>query len=306
MNKWIFLGLCLLAGAGCARVNAPQHDDYQRLAGNIAQWGAIVDLRSGAQVEAAQLLDTLAAADTVLVGELHDNPAHHLIEQWLATGLRERRPQGAVVLEMLDSGQQRSVSEVQAWLRQGNQLRRKRLGQVMQWNANWDWTQYGALVESLMQGSAPLLAGNLSATERRALMAVPPPSAEALFPSQGVADRQRRQIVEMHCGQVEQPRLDATLAVQHARDQRMANVLDRAASPRLLFAGTLHALKGLGVPQYLKNGPADPGLKVLVLGEQGQTVSAADADYLWLLPTEDAAGAPLGGRVVACDPAMAH
>lgn len=298
-SSFIWLGLALCAG--CASVNAPVAESpYNQVQANIPHWGAIIDLASGEQVPASYLLDDLASASTVMVGEVHVNPVHHLIEQWLAARLAERRPQGAVVLEMLGSDQQRPVDEVKAWLAAGNQVRNSRLKRIMHWDERWSWAQYGSLVESLMLAPGPVLAGNLSGAQRNVLMNSPPADTADLFASADVAAQQRKHIVDMHCGQIDQARIDAMLAIQYARDQRMAQVLDKAPAPRLLFAGTLHTLKSQGAPLYLKGGPADPALKVLVLGEQGQPVSHQDADYLWLLPARDADGTALSGAAPTC------
>lgn len=298
-SSFIWLGLALCAG--CASVNQPATEStYSQVEANIGEWGAIIDLASGEQVPADRLLDELAVANTVMVGEVHVNPVHHLIEQWLAIRLGERRPQGAVVLEMLASDQQRPVDEVKTWLAEGNQVRARRLKQIIRWDERWDWAQYGALVESLIQAPAALLAGNLSRAQRNEMMNSPPADTTALFANPAVAAQQRKQIVDMHCGQIDQARLDAMLAIQYARDLRMAQVLDQAPAPRLLFAGTLHTLKTQGAPLYLKQGPADAALKVLVLGEQGQPVARQDADFLWLLPARDATGAALSGAAPSC------
>lgn len=302
MYRSCLLGACLALFVGCASVNAPpvQHA-YARAEANIPGWGAIIEVRSGQQIEATQLLDVLAQAPTVMVGETHDNLAHHLIEQWLAARLAERRPQGAVVLEMLDSDQQRPVSQVQAWLQAGNSVRPARLRQIMQWDARWSWEQYGSLVSALMHAPAPVLAGNLSTGERKAVAAQAPDDAQALFPDADVAAAQRQRIVDMHCGEIDAQRLDAMLAIQHGRDVRMAQVLDAAPAPRLLFAGVLHTLKTQGAANFLKHGPRDPGLKVLVLGEEGQALSAQDADFIWLLPAHDADGVALAAAAAVCD-----
>ncbi|UVM57685.1 ChaN family lipoprotein [Pseudomonas sp. B21-012] len=302
MFKSSFIGAGLALLVGCASVNAPVADSaYTRVESHIPEWGAIIELGSGKQVSPTQLLDELAPAHTVMVGEVHDNFAHHLIEQWLATHLAKRRPQGAVVLEMLGSDQQRPVAEVQAWLGQGNQVRSQRLQQIIHWDPRWSWEQYGTLMAALMPAPAALLAGNLSGAERKRLMATATANPDGLFPSPAIAARQRQQIKQMHCGQIDAARMNAMLAIQHARDQRMAQVLDNAQAPRLLLAGVLHTLKSLGAPQYLGQGASDPGLKVLVIAEQDHRLSASDADYVWMLPSADAEGAALVTDAGGCD-----
>ncbi|MCS5516114.1 ChaN family lipoprotein [Pseudomonas qingdaonensis] len=233
-------------------------------------------------------------------GETHDNVAHHLIEQWLATGLAERRKQGAVVLEMLDSDQQRPVGDVQAWLGAGNRVRLARLRKIMQWDERWSWEQYGPLMQALMQAPAPVLAGNLSPRERKQVAADAPADAASLFPQAAIAEVQRQRIVQMHCGEIDLPRLNAMLAIQHGRDRRMAQVLDAAPAPRLLFAGVLHTLKSQGAPQYLRHS-ARSRFEGAGAGEEGQAPAAQDADFVWLLPSQDGDGVALAPVAASCD-----
>lgn len=57
------LGACLALLVGCATVNTPPAQTaYARVEANIPGWGAIVDVRSGQQIDAGQLLDVLAQA----------------------------------------------------------------------------------------------------------------------------------------------------------------------------------------------------------------------------------------------------
>nr|NLU59926.1 hypothetical protein [Pseudomonas sp. BIGb0427] len=301
MFKSSFIGAGLALLVGCASVNAPVADSaYTRVESRIPEWGAIIELGSGKQVSPTQLLDELAPAHTVMVGEVHDNFAHHLIEQWLATHLAKRRPQGAVVLEMLDSDQQRPVAEVQAWLGQGNQVRSQRLQQIIHWDPRWAGsnTAHDGSADASASGTAGRQPGGRRAQASDGNSASQPRRS---VPSPAIAARQRQQIKQMHCGQIDAARMNAMLAIQHARDQRMAQVLDNAQAPRLLLAGVLHTLKSLGAPQYLGQGASDPGLKVLVIAEQDHRLSASDADYVWMLPSADAEGAALVTDAGGCD-----
>lgn len=303
MRRLILFCVCLTLLAGCARLNSAAQDDaYAGVSGRIAEWGAIVDLASGEQIDARRLLERLADAPTLLVGETHDNLAHHLIERWLYERLEQMRPHGAVVLEMLAADRQKPVRQVQEWLQAGNRLRLSRLPEVMRWDRRWNWEQYGALVGELMRGSAPVLAGNLSEARRESLMAQPPADPLALFADLELARQQRLEIRRMHCGELDPAREAAMLAIQAERDRHMARVLEGAPAPRLLFAGSRHVLKRIGVPRYLR----EPGARVLLIGEEGQALEAADADFVWLLPARDESGAPLGNAASRCEAPNAH
>ena len=43
------------------------------------------------------------------------------------------------------------------------------------------------------------------------------------------------------------------------------------------------------------------GLKVLVLGEEGQAPAVQDADFVWLLPSQDGDGVALAPAAASCD-----
>ena len=110
-----------------------------------AQMGQIVDLASGERISPEQLVERLAKAPRVLVGEQHDNPDHHALQLWLSRQLAARRPQGSVLLEMLNPEQQARVEQAQADSRAGRSP--ADAFAALAWQPGWDWGQYGALVQ---------------------------------------------------------------------------------------------------------------------------------------------------------------
>ncbi len=84
-----------------------------------ADLGVILDLRSGQRLTAPQLVEQLAAASRVLVGEQHDNPDHHALQLWLLRALAGQRTQGSLLLEMLNPNQQAAVDQVRAAIAKG-------------------------------------------------------------------------------------------------------------------------------------------------------------------------------------------
>ena len=71
------------------------------------------------------------------------------------------------------------------------------------------------------------------------------------------------------------------LAVQQQRDRRMAEALLAAPQPSLLFAGSFHARRDLGVPLHMQDLRAEQGLQVLILAQVGSPISAQSADFVW-------------------------
>lgn len=75
----------------------------------IAQTGEITNLHTGESLTARELLIILGKQQRVIVGEQHDNIVHHQIEHWLIEELPTQRPQGSLLLEMINPDQQVKV-----------------------------------------------------------------------------------------------------------------------------------------------------------------------------------------------------
>ncbi len=253
-----------------------------------AELGQIRDLASGELLSPQQLVERLAAAPRVLVGEQHDNPDHHALQLWLLRELAARRPQGSLLLEMLTPSQQARVDKVQAQSRAGTAP--TDLIGALAWQPGWDWSVYGPLVSEALRQPYPLLAANLDRSEIMSIYQQRPtlPSGAATTPA--VQDALFADIRESHCGLLPDSQLPAMLAVQQQRDRRMAERLLAAPQPAVLLAGAFHVRKDLGVPLHLADLGAGQGTAVLVLAEVGKDVVASSADYVWYtaaLPAQD-------------------
>lgn len=280
--------ICLLALllplAACQSVStAPPLPIWQSPDGrDHAELGVIRDLNSGAQLTPAQLLDRLAVAPRVLVGEQHDNPDHHALELWLARALAARRPQGSVLLEMLNPDQQARVTAAQAQSAAGEPA--ADLYQALAWQRGWDWSLYGPLVTWLVRQPAPLFAANLDRAEIISVYRSRPTLTGPASTAAPVQAALQADIRQSHCGLLPDSQIPAMLAVQQQRDRRMAERLSQAPQPALLFAGGFHVRRDLGVPLHLQDLGAGQGAQVLMLIEVGGAVGKAQADYVWYTP----------------------
>lgn len=253
-----------------------------------AELGQIRDLASGELLSPQQLVERLAVAPRVLVGEQHDNPDHHALQLWLLRELAARRPQGSLLLEMLMPSQQARVDEVQAQSRAGNAP--VDLIGALAWQPGWDWSVYGALVSEALRQPYPLLSANLDRSEIMSIYQQRPALPTGVSTTPAVQDALFADIRESHCGLLPESQLPAMLAVQQQRDRRMAERLLAAPQPAVLLAGAFHVRKDLGVPLHLADLGAGQDTAVLVLAEVGKEVEAGSADYVWYtaaLPEQD-------------------
>lgn len=247
--------------------------------------GTLVELASGRVLQAEELLERLAAAPLLLVGEKHDNPDHHAIQLELLQALDARRPQGALLLEMVNDSQQDVVDAVRLELQAGSEP--EDLPAALQWNAGWDWQQYGGLVSHALRQPWPLLAGDLPRDAQMAIYRNPPELAGEQASRTGVREQLMAEIHRAHCGKLPESQLGNMLAVQQQRDLNMARQLLAAPAPAMLIAGGYHVRKDLGVPLHLADQDAGRSFVVLMLGEEGQAFSAGQADYLWVTPATE-------------------
>lgn len=241
--------------------------------------GRIRDLHNGQAVTPQVLVERLARAPRVVVGERHDNPDHHALQRWLLQSLADRRAQGSLLLEMLTPAQQPRVDSV----RQLPALP-KDLPDALAWSPGWDWNLYGPIVEFALAQRYPLLAANLDAAEIQRFYLQAPGLVGTRSNAVTVRDALLEQIRESHCGLLPESQMPPMLAVQQQRDRRMAERLLQAPTPALLFAGAWHGRKDVGMPLHTLDLGASEAPVVLMLAEEGSDVTSAMADYVWYTP----------------------
>jgi len=251
---------------------APQGRDHTDL-------GVIRELATGRTLTPQELVERLAVAPRVLVGEQHDNPDHHALQLWLLRELATQRVQGSLLMEMLNPDQQSRVDAAQTQTRAGRPP--ADAFKALTWQANWDWSVYGALVTYALRQPYPLLAANLDRAQIMQVYKQRPVLKGEASTTEQVQATLLEDIRESHCGLLPEAQMPAMLAVQQQRDRRMAERLMAAPTPAMLLAGAFHVRKDLGVPLHLKDLGAGEGNAVLILAEAGKTVTADSADYVW-------------------------
>ncbi len=276
MRFLILLAALALGACSQAPISSPKN--------SLDHLGEITDLRSGESLSPEQLLSRLAAQPRVIVGEKHDNPYHHQIELWLVENLPQQRPQGSVLMEMINPSQQAKVSQVKQWLQGNPAVRDSRVAELIDWQPGWKWSLYGDLTMAAMRAPYPLWSANLDRDEIMAFYQQPsfPRGQRSVRPA--VQKALEETIRTSHGGKIEPQQLHAMLAIQQQRDRRMAERLLAAPTPTLLIAGGYHASKSVGVPLHVQDLQPTALPTVLMLAEPGVPIDKQVADYLWVTP----------------------
>ena len=228
----------------------------------------------------AAILGVLAVAatarDVTVIGEVHDNPAHHALQ---AERVAAIRPAG-LVFEMLTFDQAGAVTPQ-------NRDDPEALAKALDWAASsWpDFTMYYPIFAAAP--GARIFGAGLTREAARAAMnggnAGPVTGEAAAFnldrplPKSQQAAREALQM-QAHCNALPKDMLPGMVRVQRLRDAMLARATLRAyrqtGGPVVVITGNGHARRDWGMSAYLSR--VAPGLDIHVIGQ-----------------TED--GAPLSG-----------
>lgn len=249
---------------------------------------AALCLSGGRAGELSDVADSLADADVVILGEVHDNTDHHLRQAELLEALRP----AAVVWEMITQAQ-------------ADTLDATRLGEAeyvadrLAWkHSGWPKfdlyapvfaaaagaAQYGAQVPrpdvaaALEQGIVTYF-GNMAAA--RFGLDQPLPEADQ-------AAREAEQQVN-HCNAMPDEMLPLLVDVQRLRDARLAAAADRALAdhggPVVVITGNGHARLDRGLAVYLAH--ARPNAQIRSLGQSENGQISGSFDLLLDAPSPD-------------------
>ena len=242
------------------------------------------DLRRGVWLTSGALLDELARAPAVIIGERHDNAEHHRLERWVISQLAIRGVLGGVVLEMLDREQQGMLEGIPGVLLAD--LPDGELMALLDWQRGWDWAVYGPLVRQALRLGVPLLAGNLP---RESIQSIIMANQAPSLPN-AVARAQRQALIEGHCGLLPESMLAGMLAAQVARDRAMAAALAALPSTSVLVCGSGHARRDIGVALHAETTTVCLGLVELAPGQDWESAlpdsidGGPPFDIAWFTP----------------------
>lgn len=234
---------------------------------------------TGAASLTEELLNRMRLADIVLLGEIHDNPDHHVNQAEIIEALQPK----AVVWEML-------TEETAARVNAGALDNPDNFEVVIGW-AEQNWPGFGLYRPVLLAADGLVQFGGLvprSATQKAMDLGIGPSFGAgageyglsvALSPAQQSAREQHQQVA--HCGKMPDDMLPMMVNIQRLRDATLARsaieAYDETGGPVVVITGNGHARKDWGVPVYLKR--VRPGLRVFSLGqsEDGELKGIYDA-----------------------------
>lgn len=237
-----------------------------------------------------EALDTLRA-DIVILGEVHDNPAHHLNQARAVAAIAPK----ALVFEML-------TPEQAARATPGLRADPAGLGQALEWEAS-GWPDF-ALYAPVF-AAAPEAAIHGAALPRAEVRRAMTDGAAAVFGAEAGAyglaeapapDEQaalEAEQMEAHCNALPPELVPGMVAAQRLRDAAFARAtlraLEETGGPVVLITGSGHARTDRGVPAVLAR--VQPGVSVISVGQLERPARPDQPFDRWLVtdpaPRED-------------------
>lgn len=235
----------------------------------------------------AVLAGAAADADLIVLGEVHDNPAHHALRGAVLERLaKEReaagRPKPAVVMEHLRTDQQSALDRFTELQRdaEGKGTADALLG-FLDWDAT-GWppqSMFQPLFRDILSARLAIVPGDAPRDDirnvaRQGIAALDDAMRQRLklvepLPKP-LADTLAAELKESHCGLMPEAALAPMAIAQRYRDAHLADALVKAADKAgaaALLTGNGHVRADRGVPYYLRKMAANRTLLTVMLVE---------------------------------------
>lgn len=266
--------------------------------------GKLWDMRSRSHIDEATLLARIDKANVLLLGETHDNPVHHELQQKLLQARLESGSRPALLMEQFDTERQAALD-----LALAGSNRDEALNTAATLTKGWDWRFYRPLLVTALDHKLPVVAANLSRERLR-------PVVRQGFAAFDAADLKRmavdevwsegrqkylaRLIEQAHCGQIGAELRDGLVRSQRLRDAVMADAaLSSIGRGVVGIVGSGHARRDIGVPLYLA--ARDPAARIYSIGfvevspektspeayETERATASVPYDAIWFTPRID-------------------
>jgi uncharacterized iron-regulated protein len=266
----------LLAGIPAAMAASPTAEALQRFTWTVPLLrdhplaGRIWSPRAKDFIDHAALVEAVAGAPLVLLGEMHDNADHHRFRAVLLPLSK------VLVFEQIREDQRDALANFEEFGRRARRLATADdLMRFLDWkNSSWSLS-YGPLLQAAVRSRLPILPGDVSRDAIRTVartgeQAVAPEERQRLGLDAALSpDAQDALLTELeasHCGVMPKSAFGNMAFAQRYRDAHLARALADAAVAHgraMLLAGNGHVRKDRGVPWHLER--MAPGKAVVVV-----------------------------------------
>ncbi len=253
--------------------------------------GQVIHVETGELLPFDQFIDKLASRDLVFVGEVHDNPEHHLIQVQILQALIARHGPLTVAMEFFQKPQQAIIDHYM----EGKSTETEFLKDV-DWKKQWsfDYSFYRPLILALKEKGGKILAINaprdiVKKVARSGLNSLEPDERSFLPENIDLDNEKHRTYIQDVFKDDAHSMLNNFEFFYEAQcvweDTMAANIaasLEGADETLVVLTGNGHIINKFGIPDRTSARiPADMATVLLTPIEEGLKIARDNADYVW-------------------------
>jgi uncharacterized iron-regulated protein len=245
-----------------------------------SQW---IDLCRAEPARFRDVLDDLATARVIYIGEQHRLERHHEIQEKIISRLGSKGLALVIALEQMETSRQPALDQFNR-----GEIGFDELAKATAWAERWsNFGQYRPVLEAARKAGAPVIALNAETETIRQVVRsggverLPPPLREKLPREMQLTDQSYAKLLSLqlmvHAAATPE-RLSPMIEAQIARDEAMAAALSaylNSESGRgrtaVVLCGAGHVAYGMGTPERVRRNI--PGLRdrIVLVSESGET-----------------------------------
>jgi uncharacterized iron-regulated protein len=293
-------GVFAVSGCMTTRPAIPPSLTVNRAPGSF-QIGQIVNMERAEAIRFDELITALSGCDVIFVGEIHDNPEHHLIEVQILQALADRVGDHlAVGMEFFQVGQQEALDRyLHGAISEDGFL------EAVNWNETWgfDYLFYRPLMLLSKERGLRVLALNAPAGIVRKVARVGLPGLTAEERSQipehiDLGNEAHRAYVREAFGvhkNMDLKDFERFYEAQCVWEETMAETIARhfasSGGKMVVFSGNGHIVYKFGIPERtLRRIPVTAATVVLYPADAQEELDKNLADFVWI--TSDCSSRP--------------
>ncbi len=297
LERWGFLilmALLLFMLPGCGTMKRMPPPPMVTIPGASGHFwiGQILDVKAGKVIPFDELIEHLCSKDLIFLGEVHDNPEHHLIQMQILQALTDRCGPSALAMEVFQSPQQNDLDRY-LW----GEMPEETFLEAVDWKKSWsyDYLLYRPLILWAKANRIPVLAinapiavvrkvarqglKNLDDAERSAV-------AEKIDLSHPAHRDYLRRVYEQHRhGELEsfEHFYEAQCVWEETMAENASRFFKKGQTRLVVIAGNGHLINKYGIPdRTLRRVPLSAATLLPYPVHGKEELEREVADYIWL------------------------
>jgi uncharacterized iron-regulated protein len=256
--------------------------------------GQIVDLNKGEVLHFEQFINEIASKKIIFVGEVHDNPEHHLIQTQIIQALIDIHGPVTVAMEIFQKPQQPILDQyLRGDLTEGDFLRK------VNWRNEWgvDYHFYRPILLTAKQNKSNVLAINaprdiVKKVARHGVKSLDATERQKLAKEIDLSNKAHRDYVQRiytHHAHKDLKRFDyfyeAQCVWEDSMAQNLAEYLKRNGGKIIVIIGNGHIVNRFGVPERtIWRLPVSMATVMPYAMNEDEGFTKEIADYVWVTP----------------------